>query len=848
MTQTPIPGLPTTLATAQSEGRLTTASILELHSAAGATIAISTQPVLMVGTAPPPGPLRKMTAFFEGGEHTFIGDQAQLNFEGLSQPVPAATYTFTLPNQLSLRYGQIIALAGDFYGFPDRPISGDPTGQTFQDAFDSLARLPASNAEATQILADMKTEIDATNRAIADGFDPSTAYDKMGDALNKRYNYDTGGSYGFVPRGRYLLLAGTNWDHFGATAVTAYSIGHNRAQLVATEAGKLTDPNARRAVLELAYAMNAFADHFLTDLFSSGHLRTPRKEMYDLLPSVTGSLCVRMMHDEDSCYGLQVTNAKGETWTAYGDKRLRDKVNAGNLQRAEAAVQLSVDEVWHAYQGAAPASGALQLIPNFAALLANPSDHNNNSPLFVASNGQISRRSQVSNLKDYEWTSSWTSVTTWMMSGWYTNMSACGDRERLMMDRAFLAVSQNGTDPSLIVYDHTADKIIGPVGLTNVPGFNTSHILIGDINRDGLPEVININPNTNAIQAFGFSGPLAYALVDTLPLVNGDSDIGAQIIDANGDGDYRFVNAFTNFTNENVGLATYRLENSKLVVTQNTQDLGMGQPTSSWISETGIVAIDMNGDGKQQLALLYGPPPQDPSTTTQTLALFSADSTGQFSLSWKSDIPITAVPPPSFVPENRNLQWVFPVDANGDGKTELAQVFLYNNNSANPDQIVIGMHVYGPDGSGGYKEISSSFQMGPVPWGTAWFVADYDGDGRDEIILLGPTNYTPNVMLTIFKYQMSPHIHETNWYYQTRVVDTNLCPAWANFRGATVVNKHKKGSNDHLVVFWNNGGQLTMRVIGGGRSLRILADYPLEPIRHNYALFYSLELHGGDAD
>ena len=35
---------------------------------------------------------------------------------------------------------QIVALAGDFYGFPNRPISGDPTGQTFQDAFDSLAR------------------------------------------------------------------------------------------------------------------------------------------------------------------------------------------------------------------------------------------------------------------------------------------------------------------------------------------------------------------------------------------------------------------------------------------------------------------------------------------------------------------------------------------------------------------------------------------------------------------------------------------------------------------------------------------------------------------------------------
>lgn len=68
MTYEPVPDLSATLATAQAEDRLTTASILDLHSDAGATIAISTRPVLMVGSAPPPGAMRKVTAFFEGGE------------------------------------------------------------------------------------------------------------------------------------------------------------------------------------------------------------------------------------------------------------------------------------------------------------------------------------------------------------------------------------------------------------------------------------------------------------------------------------------------------------------------------------------------------------------------------------------------------------------------------------------------------------------------------------------------------------------------------------------------------------------------------------------------------------
>ena len=199
MTNEPIPDLSTPITTAQAEGRLTTTSILDLHSAAGATIAISGRPVLVVGTTPPPGVMRKVTAFFEGGEHTFLGDQVLLNFPSQTAPTPALSYPILLPNQLSLRYGQILALAGDFYGFPDRPISSDPTGQTFQDAFDSLARLPASKAEATQILQTMQTEIDLANQAIGDHMDPSAAYDTMGDQLNLAYNYDTGGGLRRLP-------------------------------------------------------------------------------------------------------------------------------------------------------------------------------------------------------------------------------------------------------------------------------------------------------------------------------------------------------------------------------------------------------------------------------------------------------------------------------------------------------------------------------------------------------------------------------------------------------------------------------------------------------------------------
>jgi hypothetical protein len=289
------------------------------------------------------------------------------------------------------------------------------------------------------------------------------------------------------------------------------------------------------------------------------------------------------------------------------------------------------------------------------------------------------------------------------------------------------------------------------------------------------------------------------------------------------------------------------MEDGRIVETQNTPDLGTGQIYGP-AGETGMVAIDMGGDGRQQLALLYGSAVSSSSTDTQTLALFASDSTGQFSLSLKRDIHITMKPQgsDSVMP---NVWWLLPVDANGDGMTELAQVFAYPRNAAKPDLWFFGMHLYGYDGDGGYEEISTNFEMGPTYGAAAaiWFVADYDGDGCDEIILLTPDESSPNVLLTIFKYQISPVIHPTNSYYQTFVVNSTLCPPWASFLGATVVNKHKKGSNDHLVIFWNNAGELTMRVIGG-KPLRILDDYPLEPVRSNSASYYALQLPGSDAD
>ncbi|HEK0909441.1 TPA: phospholipase [Pseudomonas putida] len=358
---------------------------------------------------------------FEGGEHTAIGDNILLRFAANQPPVVAHQSPLPLPNGLSLTYGQVVALGGDFYGVPERPIADGATPaeriERFLQAFDSLARVPASRAEAQDILAVMQEEISAANRAIKDGRQPHEAYDALGDSLSARWNRITGGgsvASDLLPLGRYLKLAASNWDHFGRSALLAYQAGHGAALQQALRARDSGDERD----LQLAYAMNAFADHFLTDLFSAGHLRVPRKALADTVtPSDIGSLVSRFMHDEDSKYGLRVRNAEGEQWRAYGDKRYFDSVDVANRRQVGRAVQRSADEVFQAFdkgQATSPEQyAALRLTPDLQAAEQDLVP-GNFAPLYRQQGSTVLRRKNVADLNDGQYTRDWWGWSTYL--------------------------------------------------------------------------------------------------------------------------------------------------------------------------------------------------------------------------------------------------------------------------------------------------------------------------------------------------------------------------------------------------------------------------------------------------
>lgn len=150
-----------------------------------------------------------------------------------------------------------------------------------------------------------------------------------------------------------------NFDHFrDSNALGAWRAGHQLAMETAAAAHKLTGPQAVTA-LRRALLFNAMADHFATDQFSAGHMRTPRRAMFRDREVMGCSkefvgLCANLGHDEDNLVGLLVDNAVNKRrgrkpYMAYGDKKATASENSQNFRYAVEFVTASIRDVLNAF-------------------------------------------------------------------------------------------------------------------------------------------------------------------------------------------------------------------------------------------------------------------------------------------------------------------------------------------------------------------------------------------------------------------------------------------------------------------------------------------------------------------
>ena len=173
------------------------------------------------------------SAEFSGPEHQSIGD--------LASGTEATAIRYGNPPR-PLTFGDVITLAGDYYETYEqmRDLGGTAEGRAELE----YARWSA---------------LDLDKKGV-----PRPGVDK--DVVKRVSD-------------RALLLDSRNLSHFSADQMAwrAYSLWHGKAIVDALEAGRTSND----AVWRRALTKEAFGDHFLTDSFSAGHVRTPRGDIRD---------------------------------------------------------------------------------------------------------------------------------------------------------------------------------------------------------------------------------------------------------------------------------------------------------------------------------------------------------------------------------------------------------------------------------------------------------------------------------------------------------------------------------------------------------------------------------------
>ncbi len=252
---------------------------------------------------------------------------------------------------IPLSFGDVIALAADYFYHwklgPCYPSISDDwdrnPSRSREIAADSVNLLRTDwEGFLEKVLRGIHDQENKVSNAVGKGQDVAQVYK---DYASEYDNY-----FFRSMKGGYLVIALCNPDHFGKDAERAYSSVHDVALALAKDAAKTQD----QAMLKDAYFTEAYAQHYLTDMFAAGHLRPPRRvlhsDSFDAIRWMPGDRCTQKQHDEDGANGLWVTNKEGHSWSSYGDKQLAQGRSAKNRQMVRAACQASVDEIWDTFR------------------------------------------------------------------------------------------------------------------------------------------------------------------------------------------------------------------------------------------------------------------------------------------------------------------------------------------------------------------------------------------------------------------------------------------------------------------------------------------------------------------
>lgn len=358
-------------------------------------------------------------------EHKDIGDAVQLQWSDL--PHKHAAQTLIMDNGIRIDYGEIVYMGGDLFGDAGCSVSHSTeqsADHCFQRQFDHLYRMNdpymcKSPISRVPVYRSYFHELaQSIQQANAEGMSAADYYHVNNIELSNQLNrMSCGGSVisPLFPFGQYITLAEINFDHFAPDAIKAYRVGHKSALALAKQAhdNYLTgDRHSAERLLSEAYAQNAFANHYLSDAFASGHMRTPRylidKQLF--LPKALKLLVANLMHDEDNREGLYVHNRRGYSWKAYGDGMLQEAYAADHRRLVIQAMQESADAIFKTFHtGEIPTNyDELNLTPVYNDI----NNKQNHQPLFIVRDGKVLKRKKNFDIHNDQYTQWWSGMVT----------------------------------------------------------------------------------------------------------------------------------------------------------------------------------------------------------------------------------------------------------------------------------------------------------------------------------------------------------------------------------------------------------------------------------------------------
>ena len=177
-------------------------------------------------------------------------------------------------------------------------------------------------------------------------------------------------------------------------SINKYVSIHTFAIWLAEKAGTYVEKNSERAKELMYYAIifNSFADHFLEDIFASGHMVVNRS----LLSGIINNRALHDFYNED---GVNVANLKGETWKQYGDGKLGNRFSywktktdysdinyskySEETERIISAVSKSIEEIFSSFKAASADSNYMMIFSRI------PDDESKVATFFVAEYGAL---------------------------------------------------------------------------------------------------------------------------------------------------------------------------------------------------------------------------------------------------------------------------------------------------------------------------------------------------------------------------------------------------------------------------------------------------------------------------